>query len=241
MRKTLVPVVALTAAALVLGACSAEGAGSGSAGAQTTGAAAAETTEPSAGATGADAADPGSGPTAVEPDPSAEEPDDAPTGESEVPVDAGLSTQEQRNPEYPSSVGTDGPLYPTGARVARHDGYERVVIDFEGTGTPGWAVRYVDEPVADDSGTEVDLEGAYVLRIDASGLSTPASEDFDVEEIAFGSYDTSGADLVQDVYVSGIFEGWSGSLVGLDERAPFRVFTLTDPTRLVVDVSTVER
>ena len=44
--------------------------------------------------------------------------------------------------------------------------------------------------------------------------------------------------FVQDVYASGVFEGWSGSLVGLDEQAPFRVFTLTEPTRLVVDVST---
>lgn len=231
MRRTVLP--AVVAAALALGGCSSSG------------------TEPEATATQpTDAAPTTTAPQPTEttpaatespvPEPTAEEPEEAPADEAEEPVGAEFSTEEQQSPEYPASVGVDGPLFPTGARVAHHDGFDRVVLDFEGTGTPGWTVRYVDEPVADDSGIEVDLDGDSILRIDASGLSTPATEDFDVDQIASGFYDTGQADVVQDVYASGVFEGWSGSLVGLDEQAPFRVFTLTEPTRLVVDVSTDE-
>lgn len=227
MRRIVLP--AVVAVALALGACSSDGAGAETA----------ETTDDAPTTTAPQPTE--TTPAATEtagPEPSTEVPDDAPTDEAEVPAGAELSTAEQQSPEYPAAVGTDGPLFPTGVRVASHDGYDRVVVDFEGTGTPGWLVRYVDEPVADDSGTEVDLDGDFILRIDASGLSTPAADEFDVGQIASGFYDTSQADVVDDVYVSGIFEGWSGSLIGLDEQAPFRVFTLTEPTRLVVDVST---
>ena len=232
MRRTVLP--AVVAAALSLGACSSSGTGPEPTATQPTDAAPTttapqptETTETT--------------PTATEePEPTAEGTEDAPADEAEEPVGAEFSAEEQQSPEYPASVGVDGPLFPTGARVAHHDGFDRVVFDFEGTGTPGWMVRYVDEPVADDSGIEVDLDGDAILRIDASGLSTPAREDFDVDQIASGFYDTGQADVVQDVYASGVFEGWSGSLVGLDTQTPFRAFTLTEPTRLVVDVSTDE-
>jgi hypothetical protein len=226
MRRTVLPLV--VAATLALGACSSASTDTEPTATQPSDAAP-TTTEPQPTETTT---------TEAEPAPPTEEPADAPADEAEEPADAEFSTEDQQNPEYPSSVGTDGPLFPTGARVSSHDGYDRVVVDFEGTGSPGWLVRYVEEPVADDSGMEVDLTGDVVLRIDASGLSTPATEDFDVNQIASGHYDTSQADRVQDVYASGIFEGWSGSLVGLDETAPFRVFTLTEPTRLVVDIST---
>lgn len=231
MRRTVLPFV--LAATLGLGACSSASTDPEPTATQPTDIAP-TTTAPQPTETTTTEAD------ASEPAPPAEEPADAPADEAGEPADAEFSAEDQQNPEYPSSVGTDGPLFPTGVRVASHDGYDRVVVDFEGTGTPGWMVRYVDEPVADDSGQEVDLDGDAILRIDASGLSTPATEDFDVAQIASGHYDTGQADRVQDVYASGIFEGWSGSLVGLDEQAQFRVFTLTEPTRLVVDISTEE-
>ena len=236
IRRTILP--AVVAAALALGACSSDGDEPGATATQPSEAAPTTAAPQVTDAAPAETSDSDPEPTAEETQAAAQEPDDAPADEAEEPAGAEFSADEQQNPEYPSAVGVDGPLYPTGVRVAAHDGYERVVVDFEGTGTPGWRVSYVEEPVADDSGQEVDLEGDFILRIDASGLSTPASEEFDVEQVASGFYDTSQVSLVQDVYTSGVFEGWSGSLVGLDGQAPFRVFTLTEPTRLVVDVST---
>ncbi|VXB60825.1 hypothetical protein NOCARDAX2BIS_250047 [Nocardioides sp. AX2bis] len=43
------------------------------------------------------------------------------------------------------------------------------------------------------------------------------------------------------MYVAGTFEGFTQVLAGIDgDRAPFRVFTLTSPPRLVVDVAATE-
>ena len=36
-----------------------------------------------------------------------------------------------------------------GVRIGRHEGYDRVVFDFTGSGTITYRVRYVDTPVAD--------------------------------------------------------------------------------------------
>src|SRR3954468_20607317 len=37
-------------------------------------------------------------------------------------------------------------------RTGRHDGFDRVVFEVAGTGTPGWDVRYVDQPSSQGSG-----------------------------------------------------------------------------------------
>lgn len=230
MRRTVVPVIA--AAALALGACSSNGDEPEPTVTQPTGTAPTTTSPQPTDTAPAETQD-------SEPELTTEEPDNGPTDETEEPAGAEFSTEEQRNPEYPSSVDTDGDLFATGVRAASHDGYERVVFDFEGTGTPGWSVRYVEEAIADESNQEVDLDGAFILMVSTSGVTPPITDgELDLDQMARGFYDAGQADLVQDVYVSGIFEGWSSALIGLDERAPFRVFTLTDPTRLVVDIST---
>jgi hypothetical protein len=178
-------------------------------------------------------------PTPEEPEPTPEAPDDAPADEVGEPAGAEFSAEEQQNSEYPSSAGVDGPLFVTDVRVASHDGYERVVFDFEGNGTPGWRAEYVDDTITDEAPQGVDLDGDAILRISVSGTRYPTTDEgmamYDEGE---GHHDANQAERVQDVYATGVFEGWSSGLVGLDEQAPFRVFTLTDPTRLVVDVST---
>ena len=41
---------------------------------------------------------------------------------------------------------------------------------------------------------------------------------------------------IQEVVSRFVFEGYSPAFVGVAEQRPFRVFTLQDPLRLVVDV-----
>ena len=122
----------------------------------------------------------------------------------------------------------------TDVRVAEHESFDRIVLEFTGTGIPGWAVNYVDKAVLDGSGETVSLGGDAVLDIYASGTTWPAS----------GYY--GGARHVEppndggigDVYVGGTFEGYTQVLAGIDGApVPFRVFTLSDPPRLVVDVA----
>lgn len=159
----------------------------------------------------------------------------APAQETVEPTDAAeYSTEPQNDPDWPSA---GGDLLPTGVRVGSHEGYERVVFDFEGTGTPGWRVEYVEEAVEDGRGGVVDVDGDFTLQVIATGVRYPEGDD-ETGRVAQGSYDAEDADLVEEVHVTGIFEGQNQAFVGLVEQAPFRVFTLTEPTRLVVDVRT---
>jgi hypothetical protein len=117
-------------------------------------------------------------------------------------------------------------------RVGDHDGYDRVVLELTGTATPGWGVSWADEAVAEGSGEVVPIEGDRVLTISASGTAFPEEGSYEVPQRLGAAGD------VAEVYVNGWFEGYTQVFAGVegDER-PFRVFTLTDPPRLVVDVA----
>jgi hypothetical protein len=167
------------------------------------------------------------------------------------PVDAtGVSTtSETETSHHPDSdpsasdlptAGTSSDAEPSGAwdlvltdvRVAEHESFDRIVLEFKGTGTPGWSVHYVDEAVLEGSGERVPLDGDAVLDLSASGTVWPAPGYYDGPrrlEPATG--------VVDDVYVAGTFEGYTQVLVGIGgHRVPFRTFTLAGPPRLVVDV-----
>lgn len=124
-----------------------------------------------------------------------------------------------------------------GVRTARHDGYDRVVFDLGGTGKPGWRVQYTDEPASDGSGEPVALKGTVFLQVLLRGLGMP----YDTGVEPFGDHSTrvpgTGTRAVTEIAPGGVFEGDQLAFIGLTgTRRPFRVFTLTKPTRLVVDV-----
>lgn len=123
----------------------------------------------------------------------------------------------------------------TEIRTGRHDGYDRVVFEVDGTGTPGWDVRYVDEPAGQGSGLAIPVEGDATLQVTITGVGYPT--DTGIEE-----YDGSaplpgaGTEVVTEVVWDSTFEGTSVAVVGLTEETPFRVYLLEDPTRVVLDV-----
>ncbi|HEX6150763.1 AMIN-like domain-containing (lipo)protein [Nocardioides sp.] len=118
--------------------------------------------------------------------------------------------------------------------VAEAEGFDRIVLEFSGRGTPGWVVNYVDEAVLDGSGEVVSLGGAAVLDIYASGTTWPAPNYYRGPS---QFTPVNGGD-VTDVYVGGTFEGYTQVLAGIDdEPVPFRVYALTAPSRLVIDVA----
>ena len=118
-------------------------------------------------------------------------------------------------------------------RVAGHENFDRIVLEFSGTGIPGWTVSYAEQAVLDGSGEVVTLRGDAILDIYASGTTWPAS---DYYSGARQFEPVNGGDI-HDVYVGGTFEGYTQVLAGMHGGpVPFRVFALTDPSRLVVDV-----
>jgi hypothetical protein len=132
-------------------------------------------------------------------------------------------------------VDPDG-LTATAVRAASHEGYDRVVFEFAGSGTPGWSVEYVDTPTAQGSGDVVDVPGATYLMVNLQGTTYPYESGAD--EVARGLVPVSGTDVVQGVFYDGTFEGVSVGYIGVSDRLPFRVYSLTGPSRVVVEVAT---
>jgi len=128
-----------------------------------------------------------------------------------------------------------GPLSVTEVRVARQDGYDRVVFELDGDagGAPGWRVEYVDDPRRDGSGEPVDVDGEAVLVVLISGTGYP----FDTgREEATSATVPGDTEVVTDVELGAVFEGTYEAFVGLSAERPFRVTRLADPARLVVDI-----
>ena len=144
------------------------------------------------------------------------------------PADTGVDVQE------PSG----GPLTVTAVRVAAHEGYDRVVFELAGRqpGDPGWRVEYVEDPAQQGSGDPVDLQGEAALSVTITGTGYPF--DTGQEEVSAAPPLPSDLTAVTDLELGGVFEGQYQAFIGTSGQAPFRVFRLSDPARVVVDVQT---
>ena len=92
----------------------------------------------------------------------------------------------------------------TDIRLGRHDGFDRVVVEVGGEGTPGWEVRYVDAPSSQGSGAGVAVAGEAVLQVTLTGTGYPG--DTGVEEWAGPSpLRTGGTEVVTEVMWDGTF------------------------------------
>lgn len=130
-----------------------------------------------------------------------------------------------------------GPLTVTEVRVARQDGFDRVVLELDGeqAGEPGWRVEYVDAPSAQGSGEAVEVEGDAVLAVVVTGTGYPF--DTGVEEVNGDPTLPSDLEVVTDVQLGAVFEGQYEAFIGLSSEQPFTVTRLGDPARVVIDVT----
>lgn len=158
---------------------------------------------------------------------------------SDAGVEPAFGLQESTSPGFPDNV-TDVQLVLTEVRTGSGNGYDRAVFEFSGEGTPGYLVRYIDGPVRDISGEEPPLQGKAFLEVIIG--NTPYELDLPTpgptkpqEPIVNKTF--SGVGDIASVWVGGPFEGQTNAAVGVTHgREPFRVFTLTSPSRLVIDV-----
>lgn len=131
-------------------------------------------------------------------------------------------------PELGDSIG-----YGTAVRVGAQDGYDRVVFEFSGSGSPSYQVQYTDTPIAQGSGDPVQVEGDAYLEVSITTVEIPSG----TSTPTMTTPDTAGTVFAQVEGIWGGFEGVGQTFVGIDggER-PFRVEVLQDPMRLVIDV-----
>lgn len=154
----------------------------------------------------------------------------APTDGEPSGPGASFGTNSRADPDFPQLPNTPE-LVLSGARLAQHQGYDRVVFDLSGQGVPGYRVQYVDEAIADGSGARIPLYGDAILQVILTGVQIPAAD-----APAPSSTPIGDLAVVAEVHLGPPFEGQSTSHIGLTEKAGFRVFTLQNPTRLVVDI-----
>ena len=119
-------------------------------------------------------------------------------------------------------------------RIGTHEDFDRVVLDLSGDEPAlGWYVRFQGEAIEDPSGLPFDIEGDVFLSVDVSGINwvNEAPERYDGAEVPGGD-----AKVVTAVGFGGLFEGHQQVLIGLRHQTAFRVFALSNPARIVVDV-----
>jgi hypothetical protein len=135
----------------------------------------------------------------------------------------------------PTTV-TRGPVpVVTALRTATQPEYERVTVELgPADGLPGYHAEYMDRPLHEcGSGNQVFPVGdAWLeLRLEPAAAHTEAGEaTLGAREVAVE------APLLQRIYRTCDFEAVVVFVLALSSPNPFRVSTLSDPWRVVVDI-----
>lgn len=131
-----------------------------------------------------------------------------------------------------TSASSGGQAELFGAGAGCHATFDRFVIRAR-FARPGYDVRYVNRIVEDGSGDPVPLQGTRRIRVivrDARGHTQGGTN------LIPRTLTPACANLRQ-VKDAGDFEGQVTFGLGLRRRTGFRVFRLTSPTRIVIDVA----
>ncbi|MGV8845366.1 AMIN-like domain-containing (lipo)protein [Tessaracoccus sp.] len=169
-----------------------------------------------------------SGPT---PSPSPATPDPSPSGPEVSEPAWGDGAVRQEPVERPA--GAPGQEI-TGVRIGVQEGFDRVVLDLTGEAPElGWSASFQPEAIADPSGEPLEMEGEEFLEVSVSGIdwSRESPERYDGAAVTADS-----TKVVTQVNFGGLFEGRQQVVIGLKSHAVYRVFALSGPARIVIDV-----
>jgi hypothetical protein len=122
------------------------------------------------------------------------------------------------------------PVQVTDVRVGTHAGYDRIVVEFAGTGTPGFDLSPAVPPLnADASGLPLTVAGTSFLKL------------LFVSATAAGSWSgpstfSPGYPKLHSLVAGGDFEGHFTWFAGLNGPACYHVSELGGPSRIVIDL-----
>lgn len=169
--------------------------------------------------------------------------------ELELPTGFAPVVQPEPDPEPapPAFVGTVDPVHGDGApgstavthaRLARQEGFDRFVIEFK-RGISDFDVLYAEGPFVDLPGNAIPVAGDAFLWVH---LWHAAPAEFIDEEPFYvwtyeGDWRTRSDTLnVEEAVITYAFENDMEWAIGVRDQQPFRVLTLANPPRLVVDI-----
>jgi hypothetical protein len=131
-----------------------------------------------------------------------------------------------------TATGSGGQVELFAAAAGCHATFDRFVIRAR-FATPGYDVRYVRRIVADGSGNPVSLLGTKRIRVIVRNARGHTSSGMNL----LPGVITPRCSNLRQIKKAGDFEGVVTYGLGLSRRTGFRVFRLTGPTRVVVDVA----
>jgi len=117
-------------------------------------------------------------------------------------------------------------------RVGNNGTFDRIVFD-QRVSPSGYRVRYVTRVLSDPKGAVVAMKGKYFLQISMSGTTTASLSGMPSRA---STLITPGLPELAQIRRVGEFEQVVSYGVGLNRYRSFRVFRLTNPARLVVDI-----
>ncbi len=185
-------------------------------------------------------------PTVVESSPSDVEPvstdTPAPSPVDTGPVDTLPPTAGEDLPTFTTAAssadvasrGEEAPIL-RAVRIGRHEGFDRIVFEFDSAGLPQWHVGYIDAPVIHcGSGDAVAVEGTAWLQVRFNG----ANAHTEAGEATSGAARRSvGLPSVEEVVRTCDFEAEVTWVAGVSGMKPYRPRVLAGPSRLVIDVA----
>ncbi|XVV02188.1 AMIN-like domain-containing (lipo)protein [Actinosynnema sp. CA-248983] len=136
----------------------------------------------------------------------------------------------------PAAASATAPTIPelTNIRVGRHATFDRVVLDLRGP-RPEFFIRCVDQLHYDGSGEPVSMPGSTFLEV----RSFPAAahdENGNMTYTGPRQFTTPSLNNVRAVAITGDYEANLTVGLGIRVETWHRVFLLSSPTRLVIDV-----
>jgi hypothetical protein len=160
---------------------------------------------------------------------------------SEPPASEAVPTAEPIPSDELEGFSCDLPVVETGSaaianivdvRVGTHDGYDRVVFEFE-QGTPEFTLDRAEPPFTQDgSGFPIEVAGESVLGLSMRG----GTKQTDAGTSSYDGPTDVGLAALVHLVEGGDFERQSTWYLGLSEEACVRVLLLDAPPRLVIDV-----
>ena len=130
---------------------------------------------------------------------------------------------------------TDNPdkaLVLTAIRASSHEVFTRVVLEFDGEGSPGVRLaQWSDQALEQGRGLPIEVAGAAVLELILDGTPMTATS-------SKGSYPagehTRAGDL--DIVSDGTFEDNTHVVIGAPAERQFQIGFLSNPSRVVIDI-----
>jgi hypothetical protein len=187
---------------------------------------------PSAVSPSASGSEPGASPSTAASQPSVEPTESTEATESAEPSDEDLGPFACDLPV--TGVGSTVRAQIVAVRVGEHDGYDRIVWEFE-AGIPEFSVEAATPPFTQDaSGLPLEVEGEAFLKIVLQG-GTRQHPDGGTTFDGPTEFPAGFPKLVE-LIGGGDFEAVSTWYAGMTDTACVRVITTADPARLIIDL-----